>query len=216
MEVECSKYAPLISGLIDNEITSSEESELRAHLEKCSTCTLQFNQEKKVKQSLQDTYRTEVAPVHLRTRVRRALSDIAPSPGFWDLLAQLFSRHTLKATFSVAGLVLLAALPYVMNVSQDKENLQNTASSPLATIAGALTCADCEIMYEAGHSKTCAEYHHLGIRDQEGRLWRFTDASAGKDLLRAGNNMQRQFQVQGHTLSDKHYNYISVNRLEKI
>ncbi|RMF56685.1 MAG: anti-sigma factor, partial [Calditrichaeota bacterium] len=70
----CLELEPLLAAYVDGVLEGSERNEVENHLQSCSACRELVDGQHALKSLLRDRYRTEVTPVHVRARIRRALA----------------------------------------------------------------------------------------------------------------------------------------------
>lgn len=213
MDHSCSQIEPLLAGYVDGELADSETKQVESHLNLCRMCGDALQDQRTAKTTLHQHYRQDVAPVHLRVRLRHELAKaVARQTGFFESLAGLVTAHKVKSAFAALALVVLLALPY----SGWLEQTSSSGGPTYVLVEGQIVCLDCEIMHEAGHNKECHDYHHMGLRDGQGNLWRIVDSEQGADLITNRQLIGQRYRLEGYTLPGSLQQNIDVRRYEHL
>lgn len=215
MTYNCEQIEPLVSGLIDNELSDQESKMVNEHLETCHSCAELYKSQQFTKSQLSKNYRTEVTPVYLRARIRRNIINTVSWPGFWGSLAEVFAAHKVKSTFATLVLVLLIAVPYGQYFFAASE-IVTVSDTRFVSIKGKILCVDCELMRTSGHDPECAADHHLGLKDRSGKLWNFVNASKGKELIHEFALLNKSVEIEGYSLSGAFNSSIDVTRFTEL
>ncbi len=110
-----------LAAFVDNELMGAERAEIEKRLDQDSELREGFNAQKQVKNLVHDCVVLERAPVHLRSRIRRSLEDAQKTPGFFNLLADIFRFHAAKSLLAAAVLLLLVTFPWLQNMGSDTD-----------------------------------------------------------------------------------------------
>ena len=70
----CREYVAQLHSYLDGELTDSERSVLRAHLEDCPPCLDEFERDAMLKRLVQRSCACEQAPEQLRTQIMSRIS----------------------------------------------------------------------------------------------------------------------------------------------
>lgn len=213
MSKSCLQIEPLIAGLVDGELGEVELREVQAHVGTCQQCASVLEAQKVVKQNLKENYRLEVAPIHLRARIRRDLSEAAGFPGFLESLASVFKEHRMKGAFATLALAMILAVPYTGVLRQ---NLSSSSIPKLVSIEGEVLCFDCEVLKTAGYAPEHADDHRLGVKDKNGIVWRIVDSSAGKKIVHDFSLRGEHIQLSGYSFNGSLGHNIDVKGFKKL
>lgn len=213
MDHSCSQIEPLLAGYVDGELADSETQQVESHLSACRMCGDALEDQQTAKTNVRQHYRQDTAPVHLRVRLRQELAKaVAQQTGFFESLAGLVSAHKIKSAFATLALVVALALPY----SGWLEQTSNPVGPTYVLVEGQIVCLDCEIMHEAGHDRKCHDYHHMGLRDLQGKLWRIIDSDQGAELITNRQLIGQRYRLEGYKLPGSLQLNIDVRRYEHL
>lgn len=215
MIYSCEQFEPLITGLIDNALTEDEQQKVKHHLEECDSCVSAYEAQNLLKKQLQTHYHAEKAPVYLRARIRRDISNTRTWPGFFESLVTVFTTYKVKSALATVALVLLVAVPYGQQFFQDSGESVKSKRQPIMLVGQAL-CVDCEVIKTAEHIPEHTDDHRLGLRDRSGRIWNIINASEGKKLVHEFSLINKSIKIEGYALPGAFSNNIDVQRFTEL
>jgi anti-sigma factor (TIGR02949 family) len=109
--VRCDEVQELITGLIDNELSSQESALVTAHFGECAECPRSFSREYALKRLVRSAAATIQPPTELRAKIANAQRR---SPNkFWPLAPQISLRQALSFAGQAAAVVALLAIPFL-------------------------------------------------------------------------------------------------------
>lgn len=214
MKYTCEQVETLAAGLVDKELDAEAYEGVVTHLRTCPNCAGMVKAQEQIKKSIQRGYRIEPAPVHLRSRVRRLLSEGPRVPGFLDLLTELFAFHRAKSALAAAILFAVIALPYLQLLSPGE--VHQAAEKQFVTLQGKVVCVDCEYQHAAGHLQEHTPDHKLGIRSDAGQLWQVVSSGLGKEFIHDFGLMGQWVTVEGYAIRGLSGNLVDIQRLNKL
>jgi hypothetical protein len=120
--MRCDDAVELITGLVDNEVSTQERAAIEAHLSECETCALSYEQERELKLQIRLAAGQAVAPEALRRSLERELTDLQPRrikrPA--SFLPRWVAMPALRPVFAVAlVIVIFAPLYYLLRPAHD-------------------------------------------------------------------------------------------------
>jgi len=223
--VSCDQWAPLLSGFIDKELTSTERNEVEAHLKVCSFCSAQVMAEEGVKKIIRQSAQIEPIPVHLRAQIRRSISKQThriSSAGFLESILDVMRTYKAKSAMAMLVLFLVSSLPYFAgHMLLFETGSSGTEGSNVkfeqVTLIGKIICTDCALQVRAGYSKQCKEFHYSGLEnDKDGSLWRFIDAGEGIDLIHNLELRGQRIRLSGRGVNGGLVNDVEVSAYQKL
>ena len=142
--MNCEEAQELVTGLVDQELSSAERQALEDHLRQCKSCAALAADERLLKQALQSRAERLRAPAELRQRI---LADdrIFPKPVAAESRAVNWRRNTVFRRAALAAILLLAlVLPLYLQRRSASESIavaalaaQDMLAKNLITSAGA-------------------------------------------------------------------------------
>jgi hypothetical protein len=120
--MRCDDAVELITGLVDNEVSTQERAAIEAHLRECEACTLRYEQEKGLKVQIRLAAGRVVTPEALRRSLGHELLDSQPRritrPA--SVLPRWVAMPVLRPVFAVALLIVIfAPLYYLLRPAHD-------------------------------------------------------------------------------------------------
>ncbi len=216
----CNELEPFLAAYVDGVLEAAEREKVEQHLESCPMCKEQVSGQKALKSLLHERYRTEVTPVHVRARIRRALAEKPRVPGFFEMLFEAFTLHKVKSAVALITLMFFVSYPYVRSQMQPGARPSGFAATgqqgelqPVEMV-GEVLCVDCELLHEAHLPAKHEPDHRLGIRTADGRIWNLVPSGPGKTLLHNDALMNKKVRIKGRRYSSG--SYISVEQYNQI
>ncbi len=216
----CQELEPLLTAYVDGELVETEIEKVKGHLQNCQLCREQIDLQNSMRKLLQEHYRTENAPAHVRARIRRMLSEGRPVPGFMEMLAEAFALHRFKGTFALVTLLLFVGYPYLSVVVRPGGRINGFALGndhvelKPVEVEGEVLCVDCELLEKAHFAHTHEADHRMGIKTPDGKIWNIIPAGEGKHLLHNEKLMHKKLRVKGYAYPGGVY--LNVERFQKI
>jgi len=149
----------------------------------------------------------------MKKRLRAHANSIEIPASVDERLARLFQRKqrvrrfkwVLGPAMAIAAVAVLALLALTFRQTyQFKDN----------DIEGVVVCHGCEVAAKSGLNKgeLCRKGHWLGLKTEDGELWRFAGDANGEDLVDDLSWVGKSVRVFGQTLTPEHL--IRVKNLE--
>ena len=200
--MSCEEYEKSISALIDGELEGSQLTKVQAHLDGCKSCQATMKATQAVKKLVSEKMHREVAPVHLRARIRRELDKESAKLPLWSKVARIFTYNPVPA-FAVAALLLIAVGFGIgrFTVLPSDGSIVVTEGSELGTaitLQGRLVCINCELHGHEGNPVFCKEHNHvLGVKLADGSIWSILDNKEAEGLRSRYADMNKTFSIEG-------------------
>ena len=210
MKKDCSRFAYLITGYIDRELSVIDNDEVKSHLAKCSECKAAYVQELSVKKLIKERLPLYEAPVTLQRRIRRQLVRNGDKPGFLQLVHSLFLYRPIAASFALAVIFCLAVLPiyqmtaYAPDLLTDPKERTNGVE-----LKGNIVCLDCDLFAQESDLTLDPAIHRPGIVTEEESVWTFLNANVFIDLLHKKEVLNRKARVSGDLIQNARYIYVT-------
>lgn len=212
MEKDCHYFAPLITGLIDNELDAAHLQEVTQHLEKCPDCKHQYVTEMDLKAIVKERFTFFKAPSYLQPRIRRQLVRNGETPSFWELLHSLFIYRPAAASFALALIAFLVVFPtYQMVAEQTRLHKIQVVEqiSEAGVLEGQIICIDCEFApKQNGAPKHDPATHRSGLKMVDGTVWSFIHTAASDDLLHNPKYLRKEAKIYGTVFTNSHFVYV--------
>ncbi len=113
-KVNCQESQELITGLVDDELSSAESALIVAHLRECSSCAESFARESALKRLVRDAATAMGAPTELRARVASTRSPKRAMA--WATRSRRSAPRARSLAAHAAGLVILMAIPLLASL----------------------------------------------------------------------------------------------------
>lgn len=202
-----------VAALIDDELIGIEREEIEKRLEQETGLREEFEVQKKVKGLVKDCTLMEKAPIHLRARIRRSIENAQKTPGFLQLLADIFRFHASKSLVATAVLLALITFPWLQNMQKNES--AGGEEMKYEIVQGKVICIECEALHNMQiKSGKHSELHHTGLKTANGTVWTFLDYGKGSKLLHDFSRLNSTLKVEGESLRGGHT--INVADFQKI
>lgn len=215
MKKDCNYFAPLITGLVDQELDSSTRKEVEVHIAACASCSTQYANEVNVKKVVRERFSMVKAPAYLRARIRRYLARHGNVPSFWELVQSLFIYRPAAASFSLAVIAFMIILPLFQLVSESSYRgqpaaLELTRMSPQAGfLQGKIICVDCEFLsHDQKGQVQHTDEHRAGLKTEDGTVWSFIYTKTTEELMRNPTYLRKSARVKGKVFPSSHLVYV--------
>ena len=148
------------------------------------------------------------APLQLRMDIRRRLEALQIPRGLWAKRLVLFSIRP-ATVYAVAATLMLAlvgawtgGMSYQSGKTATPESPRTLTVSNMApiqlmaqvrqTVVGQIVCLGCEL-----EALNITDEHQIGLRTEDGSLWRFVRSQSVEELMADRNNVTHQVRITG-------------------
>lgn len=213
MKKHCYDFAPYVTGYIDDELDSSKQNEIKAHLDDCPDCHQSYLNEKNLKKAVKQQLPVLKAPLYLRRRIRRQIIRNGERPSFWELVQSLFIYRPVTASFALTIIAFLVIFPLhqmmIENSPQLSTDLNHSEYSKEAKLHGEIICLDCEILSRSeGVYTHDPETHRSGLKSEDGVIWSFVHTTSTHELMHNPKYLKRKARVNGTLFSNSRFIFV--------
>jgi len=208
--MSCMDFEKSISAMVDGELHGSELDKVQAHIHVCENCQSTMRATQAVKNLVSNRIHREVAPVHLRARIRRELDKESASSVFLSRLVRIFTYKPIPAYATVVVVLLVLGFGLgrftTLHFSGSPIALERGESGHTITLEGKLVCINCALHGSEGHPVYCKEHNHvLGLRLADGSIWSILEDEQAEKLAARYADMNKLVTIQGLVFPEAKY-----------
>ena len=199
----------LLAGYVDGEIDEHAVAAVEQQINQSTELAAEVEAQRRVKGMLKEQAEHVIAPAHLKARIHRELHKRSGNRGFIEHLRELLLWQPVP-TFATA-LLLIFLSSAVTYYGTSSSRLASPVSEQLladGTIAGTVTCVDCEIQKRFHQNPNHNAQHRGGILTADGSLYSVLPNGNGHDLLQNAR-MGQQIKIAGDLLTMVRYVHVS-------
>ena len=192
-------WAEKLQGYLDNELAPADQLAVQKHIEECPECEANLNYFQSMKRRLRSHAEFIEAPQSVLDRIEHMFEKKRKS-------AKRFWIPTAGIGLAAAAVLVIFVSLYVKPGNQFSQ----------AVLEGQVVCHDCALAEQTGLQKgaLCQDGHLLGLKAENGSLWRFACDTEGLKHVRNFALVGKTVRVEGET--HKPSGMIRIKKLEAI
>lgn len=131
----CLDYGPQMAGLLDGELSASEQARIEEHLRQCPVCAESFRRQRAVRSALRLAATEFTAPANLRARVDARLDRAEARASWTSRLTLLGGMAAVLAVIAVIGLLRVqgsASAPHVLTAAAAVHRQETLSAAPVS------------------------------------------------------------------------------------
>jgi len=216
--MKCEEYQEKISAMVDGELEGSVLELTKTHVAECEHCQRVLQATRIVKGLISNKLHRQVAPVHLRARIRRELEKESSKSTAWSWVTRIFVYNPIPAYATVAVILLVIGFGFgrltFLPANGSKFIAKQEEIGHNITLQGRLVCINCALHGHQGKPIYCKEHNHvLGIQLADGSIWSILENSDVAGLRNDYADLNKTLIIEG--VAYPNAKYIEIRKFKQ-